>query len=149
VADFANNYAAVVGQPSSVSQITLSGLGDTALQNVVSFLGTSGRLLNIIYQIYLWARNYIATKQAIEQSTANANLLNAQNSAINQYNSLVASGQGNSPAATALLTSIKGSTATGPAPPAPVPLTAWFENNTWIIALLVGAAVAIPVIKKL
>jgi hypothetical protein len=149
VADFANNYAAVVGQPSSVSQITLSGLGDTALQNVVSFLGTSGGLLNIIYQIYLWARNYIATKQAIEQSTANANLLNAQNSAINQYNSLVASGQGNSPAATALLTSIKGSTATGPAPPAPVPLTTWFENNTWIIALLVGAAVAIPVIKKL
>jgi len=150
VADFANNYAAVVGQPSSVSQITLSGLGDTALQNVVSFLGTSGGLLNIIYQIYLWAKNYIATNQAIKQANANTALLTAQNTAISQYNSLVSSGQGTSPAALALLASIKGSAVTGPSPVQPVPLTTWFQSNAgWMIALVVGAAVAIPVIKKL
>ncbi len=151
VADFANNYAAVVGQPSSVSQITLSGLGDVSVgQALWNVLGPSGGLLNVIYQIYLWARNYIATNQAIKQSNANAALLNAQNTAINQYNSLVSSGQGNSPAALALLASVKGSTVTGPSTAPPVPLTTWFQSNAgWMIALVVGAAVAIPVIKKL
>lgn len=177
VADFANYYAGAVGQPSSVSQITLSGLGDTALQNIWNYLGPSGGLLNVIYQIYLWARNYIATKQAIQQTTAQGDLAagiaaankSAQDSANIFFqqaaaefagaNALPASQAAQAAAmrADAAAKQQQGNrilalplTTTAPPPgPQPVPLTTWFENNTWIIAVLVGAAVAIPLIKKL
>jgi hypothetical protein len=167
VADFANYYAGAVGQPSSVSQITLSGLGDVSVgQALWNVLGPSGGLLNVIYQIYLWARNYIATKQAIQQTTATAAAATAtQGSAtmlLQQANALVSQANALPPAQSAQAAQLRAQAATLQAQassllalpltagtPQPVSLTTWFENNTWIIAVLVGAAVAIPLIKKL
>jgi hypothetical protein len=164
VADFANNYAAVVGQPSSVSQITLSGLGDVSVgQALWNVLGPSGGLLNVVYQIYLWARNYIATNQAIKQTTATASAATAtQGSAtmlLQQASSLVAQANALPPAQSAQAAQLRAQAATlqtqassllalplTTSTPQPVQLSTWFTQNWGLIA---GALIAIAVLPQL
>jgi hypothetical protein len=168
VADFSNYYATVVGQLPPVSQITLSGLGDVSVgQALWNVLGPSGGLLNVIYQIYLWARNYIATNQTIKQTTATASAATAtQGSAsmlLQQASSLVAQANALPPAQSAQAAQLRAQAATlqtqassllalplATSTPQSVPLSTWFTQN-WVsvAAVLVAVAVLPNLVKKL
>ena len=168
VADFANYYATAVGQLPAVSQITLSGLGDVSVgQALWNVLGPSGGLLNVIYQIYLWARNYIAANQAIKQTTATAAAATAtQGSAsmlLQQASALVSQANALPPAQAAQAAQLRAQAATlqtqassllalplVTSTPPQASLSTWFTQN-WVgvAAVLLGVAVLPGLVKKL
>lgn len=136
VVQWAGYYQQVIGRsPSPSAQVTLGGLGVAPL---VIAAGIAAGIIALIAAVgYLVGR--VAAK---EQAAAATQTAQNQSALISQYNAATA--RGDTKTAQALLATIQ---ATGaPAPPQPTNWSLWFQQNA---GLLVGAVVAIAIVKPL
>jgi hypothetical protein len=170
---FATYYSQATG--TSLSPIPMASiptlaryLGDagfTYSQTVWgTLIGPIGDLLNALYPIWTWAKNFIATNQQINLNTSAAAQMNASSvSALttqylglqNQISSAQASG--NTALASTLTAQansvLSAITKLGGTTPTPTPTTlpsfsAWFETNWPWLALALGAVVIVPPLLK-
>lgn len=151
VAQFASYYQQAFGSPlSPVPLASIPTLGDVAStqQWWGPVLGPIGYILSFLYNVWQWAKNYIAQDQAIKAANAQAAQTSASSvaSLTAAYNQAVASG--NTARAQQLLAAIQA--AGGANAPKPADWTTFLQKNFGLIVLvLAGIAIVPPLVKKL
>lgn len=164
VLEFAGYYQEAFGAaPSPIPLASTTGLGRMSGLGVVPLVFVAGvavaiaAILAAAYAYHQWAQvklAQIAAPAAAATATAQQTTTATQAALTTQYQGLVAAGQGNSPQAQQLLSTINALAAATPATPGssllPTNWTLWFQQNMGLIFAGFAAVIILPpVIKKL